>query len=169
MTATTAAETGGTSPTDARGTETGAAGIEAGAAGTEAGPAHRVHLPLRVSDFLGTHVNNVRFQEFAQEARILWFREKFDVPDSRVPIALARWMEIDFRKVIGMGVTEVWVDVQVLQVGRTSYTMRTAIGSQDTGPEPCAVIDTVMVVTAADEVTTVEITPEERRALLGAG
>lgn len=160
MTATTAADTG--NPTDSRGAETGAAG-------TGAGAVHRVHLPLRVSDFLGTHVNNVRFQEFAQEARILWFREKFDVPDSRVPIALARWMEIDFRKVIGMGVTEVWVDVQVLRVGRTSYTMRTAIGSPDTGSEPCAVIDTVMVVAAADEVTTLEITPEERRALLGAG
>ncbi len=131
------------------------------------GPVHRVRLPLRISDFLGTHVNNVRFQEFAQEARLLWFREKFDIPGSRVPIALARWMEIDFRKVIGMGVPEVWVDVQVLKVGRTSYTMRTAIGSDATGADPCAVIDTVLVVAAADEVTTLEITPEERRALLG--
>ena len=141
---------------------------ESGAAGTEAGAVHRVYLPLRVSDFVGTHVNNVRFQEFAQEARILWCREKFDVPGSRVPVALARWMEIDFRKVIGMGVTEVWVDVQVLRVGRTSYTMRTAIGSQETGPEPCAVVDTVLVVAAAEADTPLESTPAARRALPGA-
>lgn len=131
------------------------------------GPVHRVHIPLRISDFVGIHVNNVRFQEFAQDARMMWFRETFDVPGSRVPIALARWMEIDFRKVIGMDVTEVWVDVQVLRVGRTSFTVRTSIGSQATGTEPCAVIDTVLVVTAPDEVTTLEITAEERRALLG--
>lgn len=130
-------------------------------------PVHRVHIPLRVSDFLGLHVNNVQFQEFAQEARRLWFRERFDVAGSRVPIALVRWMEIDFRNTIGMDVAEVWVDVEVLRVGRTSYTMRTSIGSVPTGPEPCAVIDTVLVVTAPDETTTLEITHEERRALLG--
>ena len=134
-----------------------------------AGPVHRVRLPLRISDYLGSHVNNVRYQEFSQEARLLWFREKFDVPGSRVPIALARWMEIDFRRVIGMGVPDVWVDVQVLQVGRTSYTMRTSIGTESVGEEPCAVVDTVLVVAAADEVTTLEITPEERAALLGGG
>lgn len=136
---------------------------------SQAGAVHRVHIPLRVSDFVGIHVNNVRFQEFSQDARLLWFREKFDVPGSRVPIALARWMEIDFRRVIGMGVSEVWVDVQTLRVGRTSFTMRTSIGTEASGDEPCAVIDTVLVVTADDEVTTLEITPEERAALLEGG
>lgn len=134
---------------------------------SEAGAVHRVHIPLRISDFVGMHVNNVRFQEFSQDARLRWFREKFDVPGSRVPIALARWMEIDFRRVIGLDVAEVWVDVQTLRVGRTSYTMRTTIGSEATGDEPCAVVDTVLVVAAEDEVTTLEITPEERAALLG--
>lgn len=134
-----------------------------------AGAVHRVHIPLRITDFVGTHVNNARFQEFSQDARLKWFREKFNVPGSRVPIALARWMEIDFRRVIPMGVSEVWVDVQVLRLGRTSFTMRTTIGADELGPEPCAIIDTVMVVAAADEVTTLEITPEERAALLGQG
>lgn len=154
MTATTAADPGGT---------------RSAAAPDAPGPVHRVRIPLRMSDFVGTHVNNVRFQEFSQDARIRWFRDKFDVPGSRVPIALARWMEIDFRRVIGLGVPEVWVDVQVLRVGRTSYTMRTTIGSDATGDEPCAIVETVLVVAAADEVTTLEITPEERAALLGAG
>jgi acyl-CoA thioester hydrolase len=131
------------------------------------GVVQRVRIPLRVSDFGGLHVNNVRYQEFSQEARLLWFREYFDVPGSRVPIALARWMEIDFRRTIGWDATEVWVDVEVLKVGRTSYTMRTSIGAETTGPEPCAVIDTVLVVTAPDEITTLEISPEERDALLG--
>lgn len=131
------------------------------------GVTHRVHIPLRIADFVGHHVNNVRFQEFSQDARLIWFREKFDIPGSRVPIALARWMEIDFQRIIGLGATEVWVDVQVLRVGRTSYTMRTSIGSESTGPEPCAVIDTVLVVTAPDETTTLEISPEERKSLLG--
>lgn len=134
---------------------------------TSSGAVHRVHIPLRISDFVGMHVNNVRFQEFSQDARMLWFREMFDVPGSRVPIALARWMEIDFRRVIGMGVAEVWVDVQTLRVGRTSFTMRTSIGTEASGDEPCAVIDTVLVVAAEDEVTTLEITAEERAALLG--
>ena len=132
-----------------------------------AGAVHRVRIPLRISDFVGMHVNNVRFQEFSQDARLMWFREKFGVPGSRVPVALARWMEIDFRRTIGMGVSEVWVDVQILRVGRTSFTMRTSIGSESTGTEPCAVVDTVLVVTAEDEITTMEITPEERAALLG--
>jgi len=127
---------------------------------TPAGVVHRVRIPLRISDFVGMHVNNVRF-------RLIWFRERFGVPGSRVPIALARWMEIDFRRTIGMGVAEVWVDVEVLKVGRTSFTMRTSIGSEPTGPGPCAVVDTVLVVTADDEITTLEITPEERAALLG--
>lgn len=131
------------------------------------GAVHRVHIPLRIADFLGEHVNNVRFQEFSQDARLQWFRDRYDVPGSRVPIALARWMEIDFRRVVGWGATEVWVDVEVLRVGRTSYTMRTSIGSPETGDEPCAVVDTVLVVTAADESTTLEISAEERRALLG--
>ncbi|HMT50041.1 thioesterase family protein [Dietzia sp. UBA5065] len=134
---------------------------------TPAGVVHRVRIPLRISDFVGMHVNNVRFQEFSQDARLIWFRERFGVPGSRVPIALARWMEIDFRRTIGMGVAEVWVDVEVLKVGRTSFTMRTSIGSEPTGPGPCAVVDTVLVVTADDEITTLEITPEERAALLG--
>lgn len=134
-----------------------------------AGPVHRVRIPLRISDFVGMHVNNVRFQEFSQDARLMWFRDKFDVPGSRVPIALARWMEIDFRQVIGMGVADVWVDVQVLRVGRTSFTMRTSIGTESMGDEPCAVVDTVLVVAAADEKTTLEITPQERAALLGLG
>ena len=116
---------------------------------------------------MGKHVNNVRFQEFSQDARLMWFRDKFGVPGSRVPISLARWMEIDFRRVIGYGATSVWVDVEVLRVGRTSFTMRTSIGSDSTGPEPCAVVDTVLVVTAPDETTTLEISPEERAALLG--
>lgn len=124
-------------------------------------------IPLRLADFVGGHVNNVRFQEFSQDARLMWFRETFDVPGSRVPIALARWLQIDFRRVIGRDASEVWVDVQVLRVGRTSYTMRTTIGSEVTGPEPCAVVDTVLVVAAADEATTLEITPTERAALLG--
>lgn len=153
MTATTTADTGGTR----------APGAPDGAPGA----VHRVRIPLRISDFVGAHVNNVRFQEFSQDARLRWFREKFDLPGSRVPIALARWMEIDFRRVIGLGVPEVWVDVQVLRVGRTSYTMRTTIGADATGDEPCAIVDTVLVVTAADEVTTIEITSEERAALLG--
>lgn len=131
------------------------------------GAVHRVRIPLRVSDFVGQHVNNVRFQEFSQDARMIWFREKFHVPGSRVPISLARWMEIDFRRVIGFGATEVWVDVEVVKVGRTSFTMRTSIGSEHTGSEPCAIVDTVLVVTAPDEATTLEITAEERRALLG--
>ena len=131
-----------------------------------AGAVHRVRIPLRISDFLGMHVNNVRFQEFSQDARSMWFRDQFGVPGSRVPIALARWMEIDFRRTIGMDVSEVWVDVQVLRVGRTSFTMRSSIGSESTGTEPCAVVDAVMVVTEADEITTQEITPEERAALL---
>ncbi|MBB1024404.1 MULTISPECIES: acyl-CoA thioesterase [unclassified Dietzia] len=131
------------------------------------GEVHRVHIPLRIADFVGQHVNNVRFQEFSQDARLMWFRDRFGVPGSRVPIALARWMEIDFRRVIGYGATSVWVDVEVLRVGRTSFTMRTSIGSDSTGPEPCAVVDTVLVVTAPDETTTLEISPEERAALLG--
>ena len=131
------------------------------------GAAHRIHIPLRVADFVGQHVNNVRYQEFSQDARMIWFREKFDVPGSRVPVSLARWIEIDFRRVIGFDATEVWVDVEVVKVGRTSFTMRTSIGAEHTGPEPCAIVDTVLVVTAPDETTTLEITDEERRALLG--
>ncbi|MFN3339816.1 MAG: acyl-CoA thioesterase [Dietzia sp.] len=131
------------------------------------GAVHRVHIPLRIADFVGQHVNNVRFQEFSQDARLMWFRDKFGVPGSRVPISLARWMEIDFRRVIGFGATSVWVDVEVLKVGRTSFTMRTSIGSESTGPEPCAIVDTVLVVTAPDESTTLEISSEERAALLG--
>ncbi|WP_404851033.1 acyl-CoA thioesterase [Dietzia kunjamensis] len=149
-----------------QGSDTPTTGTSPGAA-TMAGAVHRVRIPLRISDFVGMHVNNVRFQEFSQDARLMWFREKFGVPGSRVPIALARWMEIDFRRTIAMGVPEVWVDVQVVRVGRTSFTMRTSIGSESTGAEPCAVVDTVMVVTADDETTTLEITPEERAALLG--
>ncbi len=131
------------------------------------GVVHRVHLPLRFSDYGGAHVNNVRFQEFSQEARLLWYRDRFGLPGSRVPMALARWMEIDFRRSIGHEATTVWVDVEVLGVGRTSYTMRTSIGSESTGQEPCAVIDTVLVVTGGDEQTTLQISPEERRVLLG--
>ena len=131
------------------------------------GAVDRVHIPLRIADFVGMHVNNVRYQEYSQDARLIWFRERFDSAASRVPFAMVRWMEIDFRRTIGMDATEVWVDVEVLKVGRTSFTMRTSIGSETTGPQPCAVVDAVLVVTAPDETTTLEISPEERGVLLG--
>ena len=71
-----------------QGSDAPTTGTSPGAA-TVAGAVHRVRIPLRISDFVGMHVNNVRFQEFSQDARLMWFREKFGVPGSRVPIALA--------------------------------------------------------------------------------
>ena len=49
----------------------------------------------------------------------------------------------------------------------SSRSVAVVAATRRAGSEPCAVVDTVMVVTADDETTTLEITPVERAALLG--
>ena len=124
----------------------------------------RCVLPLRSADFAGGHVNNVRFQEFSQEARNAWFRLRMDVPDTRVPQALLRTVHIDFLSPVLDGATEVWAEVEVLAVGRSSFTMRTVIGCPDNGVDPVAVVDGVLVNTDPHGRPR-ELSDDERRAL----
>lgn len=124
----------------------------------------RYTWPLRSGDFQGGHVNNVRFQEFSQEARMAWYRERLDELGPRVPPALARSVQLEFLAPIPDGATHVWADVEVVRVGTTSFTVRSHIGSPSTGEQPVAVVDTVLVVTGEDG-RPAPLTDDERRTL----
>ena len=122
-------------------------------------------VPLRPSDFTATgHVSNLRFPELAEIGRMGWFGRLPWKQGSRVPYALIRVMHVDFLGTIRWEVTEVWVDIEVLRIGRTSFTLRTSVGVP--GDEtPRATVETVHVVTEADEATTLQIDEEERAML----
>lgn len=82
-------------------------------------------IPLRWNDFdvLG-HVNNVRYFEFMQDARVALV-EKLNL--SKADIAeighVVAHQEIDYLKPIPMSATSVSVDVKIETIGGASYTL----------------------------------------------
>lgn len=85
--------------------------------------AHRV--TLRWSDYDPLHhVNNVKYLEFMQDARIAAI-ESMDIPRSSLSSVghLVARTEIDYLKPIGMSVLEITVQLRLTKIGGASYTL----------------------------------------------
>ncbi|MEU5843832.1 acyl-CoA thioesterase [Rhodococcus sp. NPDC047139] len=90
------------------------------------------------SDRLG-HVNNAKVVEYMQEARIKFFRDHLP---SRTAVAV-RKMEAEFLRPIKDSSAPLRIEVSVLHVGTTSFTIRHTIA--DRHGSVCAFGDAVLV------------------------
>ncbi|QNG18341.1 acyl-CoA thioesterase [Rhodococcus triatomae] len=84
------------------------------------------------SDRLG-HVNNTRFIEYMQEARIQFFTHAFSGAegDERPRASVVRKMDVEFLVPVTDDSGPLTVEVSVLHVGTSSYTLRHVVKSRD--------------------------------------
>lgn len=87
---------------------------------------HRLPIPLRWSDFDAlAHVNNVRYFEFMQDARVSIVNTLGLLPNRLTEVGhFVAHNEIDYIAPIGMDVTEIEIDIWVTKIGGASYTVR---------------------------------------------
>lgn len=76
-------------------------------------------------DQLG-HINNVYYLEYAQEARLRYFRQWADA-GIKVGSVVVRRVEVDFERELKYSAKVINVEVSITKVGNTSFTMRQRI------------------------------------------
>jgi acyl-CoA thioester hydrolase len=94
------------------------------------------------SDRLG-HVNNARVVEYMQEARSLFLIEGAASVGVAPGAVVVRKMDVEFLRPITDASGPVRVDVSVVHVGTSSFTLRHAV--KDTAGNVCATGDAVLV------------------------
>ncbi|MFD4368112.1 acyl-CoA thioesterase [Rhodococcus sp. NPDC058521] len=94
------------------------------------------------SDRLG-HINNVRYVEYMQEARILFFAHEMEIEGERPHAMVVRKMDVEFLRPATDSSGPLTVEMSVLHLGNSSYTMRHVI--KDRGGEAVATGDAVLV------------------------
>lgn len=110
----------------------------------QAPPTYSCQLQVRWADFDQLrHVNNTKFVEYAQEARLLYFREKFFERGVAVQPMVIRTMTVDFLRPLEPENATVRVDLDLLSLGRTSYGMRHRMYDKEN--QLCCTIDAVLV------------------------
>ena len=131
--------------------------------GTDAGT-FRCTLQVRWADFdqLG-HVNNIKYLEYAQEARILFVRSRFGPFGLGNLPQVVRRTEIDHLRPILRDSTSVDVEIEVEDVGTTSYQIRQTI--LDSAGEICCTLRVVMVAYDMSTSAAVEIPTGVRNVL----
>jgi len=124
-------------------------------------------LQVRWGDFdqLG-HVNNVRFVEYAQEARILFFRSRLRGQGLGPFTTVVRRTEIEHLRPLLRGTSSIDVEVSVESFGKTSFTLLQTI--RDTEGDTCCEIRSVMIYVDSEQHSPTEISQDARRALTAA-
>lgn len=124
----------------------------------------RCTLQVRWADFdQYGHVNNVKYIEYAQEARILFVRSRFSPFGVGNLPQLVRRTEIDHLRPVLRDSTSVDVEIEVEHVGTTSYQLRQTI--IDAAGEICCVLRVVMVAYDDSTSSAVEIPQSVRHVL----
>jgi acyl-CoA thioester hydrolase len=96
------------------------------------------------------HVNNVRYVEYAQEARIAFFARAVGLdPDDRSPFVVVR-QEVDYLRPLVHRDEQVAVDVVVTHLGNRSFTLVQTI--RDPEPEGSTYARVVAVLVGFDPV-----------------
>ena len=108
-------------------------------------------------DLLG-HVNNVKYLEYAQEARIRFRADCLSTDARDVPIIVRR-NEIEYMRPVEDLTRPLLVDVGIASIGRTSYVMRHTMRDADT---VYAIADAVMVHFDPETGKSVALSPEAR-------
>ena len=105
---------------------------------------HTCHRELRWSDFdQYQHVNNAKYLEFGQDARMVFLKDVLMEMDIAVPPFFVRYTTIDYPRPLSPGEAEVAVSSFFTKVGRKSCTMRQQV--RDSIGQVACTIDTVMV------------------------
>ena len=110
--------------------------------------AHKTHVvPIDIrwgdSDRLG-HVNNTRYFEYAQEARVRFYDEcLFGVGVGPRDTVVLRKTDCEFIRQVTDESGPLAIELDVLHIGRTSYSMRHTI--RDVNGDLCAVATAVLV------------------------
>ncbi|MFE3291279.1 acyl-CoA thioesterase [Rhodococcus sp. NPDC059234] len=94
------------------------------------------------SDRLG-HVNNVLYAEYAQEARTRFFRDCIIGAGASPTPMVVRRMEFDFLRPVTDATGPLTVEVSILRVGTSSFTVRNVM--RDRHGAVCAAADGVLV------------------------
>lgn len=131
---------------------------------TPDGGTFRCTLQVRWADFdqFG-HVNNVKYIEYAQEARILFIRSRFGPFGLGNLPQVVRRVETDFLRPVLRDSTTVDVEIEVERVGTTSYQIKQTI--YDAAGETCCLLRVVMVAYDSSTSTAVEIPTGVRHVL----
>ena len=124
----------------------------------------RCTLQVRWADFdqFG-HVNNVKYIEYAQEARILFIRSRFSPYGLGNLPQVVRRCEVDHLRPVLRDSTTVDVEIEVLHVGTSSYQIRQTI--LDAAGEVCCTLKVVMVTYDTAMSSAVEIPAAVRHVL----
>ena len=105
---------------------------------------HTCHRELRWTDFdQYQHVNNAKYLEFAQDARMVFLKEVLVEMDIAVPPFFVRHTTIDYPRPLPPGESEVAVSSFFTSLGTRSCVMHQEVKDSQ-GRVACAV-DTVMV------------------------
>lgn len=107
-------------------------------------PAFNCAIELRWGDCdqLG-HINNVYYLEYAQEARLRYFRQWHD-SGVHLGSVVVRRVEVDFDRSLLYSAAVIDIEVSIVRVGNSSFTMRHRIFDRE--GVLYASVDAVMVV-----------------------
>lgn len=132
----------------------------------QARPANVHTIPLRWNDFdRYGHLNNCKFLDIAQEARILFTKEQFESQGHEFGV-FVRHAEVDFLRPVMPDTKDVEVTSTVTEVGNTSFKVAQEI--KDRQGRVCGVVTTVLVAVDLSTAAPREITKQER-GILAAG
>lgn len=124
------------------------------------------HITLRWNDFdRYDHLNNCKFLDISQEARIAFMRENFADRDQEFGV-FVRHVEIDYLRPVMADTTAVEVETTVTEIGNTSFKTRQDL--KDRQGRVCGVVNTVLVAVDLTTAAPREITQAER-GILNAG
>lgn len=121
-------------------------------------------LEVRWSDFdqFG-HVNHAQYIEYAQDARMKFAFENFISRGKPFPTAVVRHLEVDYLRPVLSDSRHVIVDIEVIQIGRTSFTMRHTI--RDCHGDVACVVDAAQVLFDVKTSQSVPIAADDRKLL----
>lgn len=129
---------------------------------TESAP-FRTTVAVRWSDFdQYGHANNTAFLEYAQQARVDFVMRGLG-GGAGMPASVVRRVEVDYVRAILPDTQEVFVESEITNFGRTSFTLRHTIFDQH--DNITAVVESVMVMFDLKTAKAVELTPSARREL----
>lgn len=125
---------------------------------------HTTTIPLRWGDFdrFG-HVTNTAYIELAQEARMVWARERFDAAGHDIPHVFVRKLEVEYLRPILPATGEVVITTVVTQVGTTSFTTLQEVIA---GGQVVATVTSVAVAVDSRTARPREITAREAKLML---
>ncbi|MDK8795903.1 thioesterase family protein [Corynebacterium sp. MSK044] len=120
-------------------------------------------IPLRWNDYdRYGHLNNCKFVDISQEARIAFMQQNFADREQEFGVFVRR-VEVDYLRPVMPDTTQVTVETTVTEIGNTSF--KTTQDLKDRHGNVCGVVKTVLVAVDLSTASPREITQQERGIL----